>query len=75
MEHRPPGSPEESSVEPLVVDRTVAARLLETSERHVARLVNERRIPFVRVGGKTRFEVAALTEWIAANRVDINGAP
>lgn len=54
-----------------LIERPDVAKLLRTTERHVDRLVQERRIPFVRVGGKTRFEPEAIAEWIAANRVAV----
>ncbi len=49
---------------PQLLDRSTLARLLGTSERHVRRLVAERRIPFVRVGRFIRFEPGAIGRWL-----------
>jgi excisionase family DNA binding protein len=47
-----------------------AANRLCCSERFVRRLVQERRIPFVRLGGSLiRFVSADLDQWIAEQRV------
>lgn len=67
---RPPQPLADHPVQPLA-DWDAALQILGTSRRHLARLVTERRIPFVRVGGKVRFEPGALAGWIAANRVDV----
>ena len=41
------------------------ARELQISERHVLRLVAERKIPFARIGRLLRFSPARIAEWIA----------
>lgn len=46
----------------------VAERLCVT-ERHVRRLVAERRIPYVKVGRFVRFDAADIADWINAARV------
>jgi len=49
-----------------------AARLAErfdVTERHVRRLVAERRVPYVKVGRFVRFDPDAVAAWIDANRV------
>lgn len=46
------------------------ARLMGTTTKHVYRLVEERRIAFVRVGGKLRFLESDLEAYLAANRVE-----
>jgi excisionase family DNA binding protein len=46
----------------------VAERLCVT-ERHVRRLVAERRIPYVKVGRFVRFDPVDLADWITAARV------
>ncbi len=43
-----------------------ATEALSVSRRHLRRLIAERKIPFVRIGGVVRFSVSALREWIAA---------
>ena len=49
---------------PQLLDGPTLARLLGTTERHVRRLVAERRIPFVRVGRFIRFEPNAIAGWL-----------
>jgi excisionase family DNA binding protein len=56
-----------NSAEPLLaID--AAARLLGTSVRHMRRLVADRRIPYVKVGAKVRFDPSDLLAWIDAHR-------
>lgn len=50
-----------------LLDVAGAAERLGTAERHVRRLVSERRIPFVKVDGKVRFRPEDLERWIDAN--------
>ena len=47
----------------------VATRLAVTP-RFVRRLVDERRIPFVKVGKFVRFDPVDVENWIEANRVE-----
>jgi excisionase family DNA binding protein len=51
-----------------LLDVRACAEYIGTSERHVRRLVSERRIPFVKLGpGKTarlRFDTAKLDAWL-----------
>ncbi len=57
-------------VRPLL-DIRAAAERLGCSERFVRRLVQERRIPFVKLGGtRVRFLSSDLDLWITAQRVD-----
>ena len=52
-------------------DVIVAAGRLGCSESLVRRLVQERRIPYVKLGGtKVRFVEADLNQWIANQRVN-----
>ncbi|HVV35191.1 MAG TPA: helix-turn-helix domain-containing protein [Acidimicrobiales bacterium] len=46
------------------------AELLNVSVHHVRRLVYERRIPFLKIGSRVRFEASAVEEWLATLRVD-----
>lgn len=46
------------------------AELLNTSERYPRRLIDERRIRFVRLGRKVRIPESALREFIAAGLVE-----
>jgi len=41
-----------------------AARLIKVSSRTLSRLVNERKIPFKRVGKQLRFSVDVLLDWV-----------
>lgn len=49
---------------PQLLDLGQVARRLCTSERHIRRLVAERRIPFVRVGRFVRFDPFLVTAWL-----------
>lgn len=52
-----------------MLDIRAAAEHLGTSERHMRRLVADRRITFVKVGGRIRFRRADLEKFIEANTV------
>jgi excisionase family DNA binding protein len=52
-----------------LVDVVGAAARLGVSERHVRRLVAERRIPFIKWGRLLRFDEQDLEVWINAARV------
>jgi excisionase family DNA binding protein len=43
---------------------------LGVGERFVRRLVNERRIPFLKVGRHVRFDVVDVEAWISDSRVE-----
>ena len=45
------------------------AEYLATSERHVRRLIYERRIPYLKVGRKVRLDRRDLDAWLDAHRV------
>jgi len=49
---------------PQLLDMPELAARLSTTERHIRRLVNERRIPFVRVGRFIRFDPAQVAAWL-----------
>ena len=51
------------------------AKALGVTERHVRRLVDERRIPFVKVGFFIRFEPAQVARWVEAQRVEPPAPP
>lgn len=46
------------------VDINEAADHLSTSVHHMRRLVHERRIPFHKLGGKVRFDLNELDNWL-----------
>lgn len=48
-------------------DIPVAAAHLATSERHLRRLVYERRVPFTKLGGKVRFDLDELDKFLAGD--------
>lgn len=54
-----------------LLDVPGAADYLGTSERHIRRLVEERRIPFSKLGpgrgARLRFDTTRLDEWIEAH--------
>ncbi len=54
-----------------LVDIAGAAKYLGISERHVRLLWQQRRLPAVKIGKLVRFEIAALDEFIANNRVEV----
>jgi excisionase family DNA binding protein len=51
-----------------------AAERLNTTPRHVRRLVFERRIAYRKLGRYVRFHPDDLEEYITANRVEVRGA-
>ena len=61
-----------SQPEPLMDLRSVALRL-GVNERHVRRLVAERRIPYIKWGHLLRFEPEAIERWLEAARMPTGG--
>lgn len=59
---------EKRKVEPRLLTADEAAIYLGTTKRHVDRMQQERRLAFVRVGGKIRFLVDDLEAFIDENR-------
>lgn len=53
-----------------LLDPKQLALILGITERHVKRLVAERRIPFVKVGRFVRFERSAVDEWVKRATVE-----
>ncbi len=60
--------PDRHNPEEPLLDITELAAWLNITERHVRRLVQERRIPFRRVGGRIRFVRAEIQARLDANR-------
>lgn len=56
------------TIEGLIDSETLAARL-GVGERFVRRLVEERRIPYLKIGRFVRFEASEVESWIASSRV------
>ncbi len=50
-----------------LLDIRGVAEYLGTSERHIRRLVSERRIPHVKLGGLVRFKLDAVDAWLVDN--------
>ena len=53
-----------------LLDKDDVARWLCTSVRHVQRLVQERRLPYAKVGHFVRFDAADVSQWIDEQKVD-----
>lgn len=54
---------------PELLDIAQLAERLGVTERFVRRLVEERRIPFLKIGKFVRFDPADIDRWIALQRV------
>lgn len=53
---------------PLLLDIAGVAEYLAVSERHVRRLMAERRIPYVKWGHLLRFDPDEIAEWLDGGR-------
>ena len=53
----------------VLLDITQLAERLGVSERFVRRLVEERRIPFLKIGKYVRFDPDDVDRWIAHQRI------
>jgi len=53
---------------PALLDYRQLAEWLNDTIRHVRRLVEEDRIPYIKVGHFVRFEPQDIAEWLNANR-------
>jgi excisionase family DNA binding protein len=51
-----------------IVTREEAALMLATTTRHVRRLAQDGRLPFLKIGGKQRFTSRDVAEFIEASR-------
>lgn len=56
---------------PTLVDIHAVAGHLGVSVRHIRRLIDERRIPFVKVGNLVRFDVDVIAGWVDTHRTDV----
>ena len=54
-----------------LIDLPAVAERLGVNERHVRRLVAERRIPFLKWGHLLRFDPDEIDEWLQAARVHV----
>jgi excisionase family DNA binding protein len=64
-----PDEPGRSGSLPVLLTPPELAARLGITERHVRRLVLERRIPFVKVGRFVRFEEGPVSDWLDLQRV------
>ena len=58
------------TVLPKLVDIETVAQSLGVGVRHVRRLVDGRRIPFVKVGRYVRFDVDEVMDWVEVHRIE-----
>lgn len=52
-----------------LLDVAAVAERLNVREGHVRRLVHERRLPHLKVGGRLRFDPADVDAWLAGRKV------
>ncbi len=52
-----------------LMDLPTVAKYLGVSERHIRRLVQERRIPFIKSGHPLRFDPDEIDAWVDTKRV------
>jgi excisionase family DNA binding protein len=55
-----------------LIDITELAQQLATSRRHVRRLVEERRIPYLKIGHYVRFDPEDIETWLDGQRVSMH---
>lgn len=55
------------------MDITAVAERLSVTERHVRRLVFERRIPFIKWGHLLRFDPDEIDQWLDDARIGVTG--
>ena len=75
MRRPPPPSAEDRRPQhdvPHLLDLHAVAARLALSERHVRRLVSERKIPYMKVGHLLRFNPAEIADWLDASRVPVH---
>jgi excisionase family DNA binding protein len=53
---------------PELIDVKTLARLLAVNERYVRRMIQQRRLPTIKVGRLVRFDLADVREWIQRQR-------
>jgi len=54
-----------------LLDISEVAERLSVSPRFIRRLVNERRIPYCKLGKFVRFDATEVAEWVATTRMDV----
>jgi excisionase family DNA binding protein len=58
--------------DPALVDLPAVAVRLGVNERHIRRLVAERRIPFVKWGHLLRFDPSEIDAWLDQSRIPVS---
>ena len=53
---------------PELIDIKTLARLLCVNERYVRRIIQQRRLPTIKIGRLVRFDLADVREWIQRQR-------
>lgn len=53
---------------PALLDYEQLAEWLNDSVRHLRRLVDENRIPYIKVGHFVRFDPVSISDWLVANQ-------
>lgn len=60
----------QTRITPTLVDIATAAQQLSVTVRFMRRLVDERRIPYFKIGKYVRFDPADLARFVQSGRVD-----
>lgn len=60
-----------NSASPALIDLPTVAQRLGVNQRHIRRLVAERRIPVVKWGHLLRFDPIEIEDWLNAGRVSV----
>jgi excisionase family DNA binding protein len=63
--------PDPDPASPALIDLPAVAQRLGVNQRHIRRLVAERRIPFLKWGHLLRFDPAEIEAWLNAGRVSV----
>ena len=61
-----------TSTSPALIDLPAVAERLGVNERHIRRLVVERRIPFVKWGHLLRFDPVEIDAWLDHARIPVD---
>ena len=63
--------PNTNPASPALIDLPTVAERLGVNQRHIRRLVAERRIPFLKWGHLLRFDPTEIEDWLNAGRVAV----
>ena len=67
----PPATAHTAVTRPALIDLPAVAERLGVNERHIRRLVAERRIPFVKWGHLLRFDPTEIDAWLDQSRIPV----